>query len=179
MTELPVPQHLLPHPSATSSEILSLADSYICDVEELLNAADWARTPQLRVLQTLTLFSAFQSLHNLRDPTTFTMNGAGIRIAQILGLHNLGDTTNPNASGALFDGDLALPTGNQPLKDHMARMMWHTMVVLELVHVTRAGIDVPLASTPYTTALPRNIDDQDFQNLPISATGMSQSPHKV
>lgn len=171
VTELPLPHRLLPHPSATSADVLALADSYICDVEELLNAANWARVPQLRVLQTLALFSAFQTLHSLRDPTTFTINAAGTRIAQILGLHDLGKLDSPKALSALLDDDLAIPTGNQLLKDHLARMLWHTLVVLELVHVTRAGMQVPLASSPYTTQLPSNIDDIDLQGLPFSATG--------
>lgn len=99
------------------------------------------------------------------------MNGAGVRIAQILGLHDLGDAEHPNPISTLLADDIAVPTGNQPLKDHLARMLWHTLVVLELVHVTRAGIDVPLASTPYTTHMPNNVDDADFQNLPLDAAG--------
>lgn len=169
VTELPLPQHLLPHPSSTSADILALSDSYISDVEELLNAANWARIPQVRVLQTLALLSAFQSIISLRDATTFTMNGAGVRIAQILGLHNLGDVKTTLGSHAvsatLLADDIAVPTGNHALKEHLARIIWHTLVVLEMVHVTRSGITVPLASTPYTTQLPANVDDIDFQNL--------------
>lgn len=98
------------------------------------------------------------------------MNGAGVRIAQILALHDLGDVKNSKALSSLLDNDIALPTGNEALRDHLARIIWHTLVVLELVHVTRSGIAVPLASTPYTTQLPSNIDDIDFQNLASGAS---------
>lgn len=175
VTELPLPHRFLPHPSATSADVLNLADSYICDVEELLNSVNWTRTPQLRVLQTLALFSAFQTLHSVRDPTTFTINGAAVRIAQALGIHDLGSLESPKALSAMLDDDIAIPTGNQPLKDHFARMLWHTLVVLELVHITRAGIRVPLSFSPYTTELPSNIDDSDLQRLPPSATGKESS----
>jgi hypothetical protein len=164
VTELPLPPSILPFPTATSLDVLALADSYICDVEELLGAANWVRIPQLRVLQTLALFSGFQTMMSLSDPSTFTLNAAGVRIAQILGLNQLGSIKDASSISAKFGDDVAVPTGNEALKDHLARIIWHTLVVMELVQATRVGLAVPAATTPYTTDLPSNIDDVDLQD---------------
>lgn len=94
VSKLPLPAHLgLSEQYPTADELLSLSDIWIDDAEEMLKAADWSRKAQIRTLQTIILLNAYQSLTELADPAGATWNAAAIRIAQLLGFHELSEST--------------------------------------------------------------------------------------
>ncbi|KII86974.1 hypothetical protein PLICRDRAFT_276408 [Plicaturopsis crispa FD-325 SS-3] len=132
-----------------------------------LELAKWAVKPQFRVIQTIILFgpliSPIGSAYAIRRCFSIGPNGAhfgiwlaaAIRLAQMMGLHKLGNDT-----AIMPPNDLAFPPRPSGLRREMGVRLWNFLLLLDWkASKSRDFIISPLS---FTTTIPANCDDEDL-----------------
>ncbi|KAF7196507.1 C6 finger domain transcription factor adaR [Pseudocercospora fuligena] len=140
--------------SATRSELLRLYRRH-CDAA--LTLADVMVTTDLATLQAFVVYVAASRItDSSRRP--WTMTGLIMRLAQGLSLHHEN-------------------TSHTPFEQEMRRRLWHQIRVLDAFAASDRGTEVLIPLASFTTALPNNVDDDDFDEnspyIPDREKGMS------
>ncbi|KXT14713.1 hypothetical protein AC579_6388 [Pseudocercospora musae] len=140
--------------SATRSDLLRLCRRH-CDAA--LTLADVMVTTDLATLQAFVVYVAASRItDSSRRP--WTMTGLIMRLAQGLSLHH------ENAS-------------HTPFEQETRRRLWHQIRVLDAFAASDRGTEVLIPLASFTTALPNNVDDDDFDEnspyIPNREKGMS------
>lgn len=60
-----------------------------------------------------------------------------------------------------------MPTGNNVIKVQLAKRIWLSLLIMEHVYTFKMGLALPLASTPYSTTMPLNVNDVDLLSQPL------------
>ncbi|ORY52710.1 hypothetical protein BCR35DRAFT_18801 [Leucosporidium creatinivorum] len=146
--------HLLPSPPPT----LPSPDFFVKAAQKALDASDWLGKPRIRTLQTILL--AVEYWHNSGEVDRLVVwIGAGVRIAQGLGLHNL----TPESIVVFPNDSFPVPPAAMELfARQMAGRIWWALCICEWDVSYRCRHTAVLPIEEFSTPIPLNISDEDL-----------------
>ncbi|BGP32255.1 hypothetical protein JCM10296v2_004036 [Rhodotorula toruloides] len=148
--------------SITAQDLDTLPWKFFECAQSALECGDWTGKPRFRTLQAIVLFAPFFLFAGNRAAAERhqTYIGAALRMAQSMGLHQLG--SDPSTMPLLSEEDeinSGLPPGVNTLKREMALRMLTTLLFLDY---TSLRIKTSLPPHLVTSALPGNYNDSDL-----------------
>ncbi|SCZ94132.1 BZ3500_MvSof-1268-A1-R1_Chr12-2g03708 [Microbotryum saponariae] len=162
-----VPPELSPY---SAVEAAAMPSKWLDAAEKALGLADWSGRPQLRTVQTILLMGQFW--HHLGEIDRFVIwIGAGVRVAQSLGLHNAEQT-----------GILHLPYDDFPIKTYardffcreMGKRSWWSLCADDWDVSYRTRNVSVLRTQDFSTPSPFNLTDDDLMDGPVPSRNLTQ-----
>jgi hypothetical protein len=135
----------------------ALLDRYRYGVEQSLAKANFMSTPDVPMLQALTLY-LICARQSADKAYVWSMTGLLVRLAMKLGLHR-----DPTALGLA------------PFVSEMRRRLWWQICILDIRTAEENDMDPFICEHTFDTKLPANVNDAD---LDINMTKLVSEPHR-
>lgn len=148
----------------TEVEIKELPEKLFTASRAAMRLAKWDSKPQIRSCSTILLFGAFSNHFSGPDLNTTHFAiwlAAALRIAQLKGLHRLGDDPHK-----MPDEDPAWPAGPNSLKRELAKRLWIRLVLLDWQSSLRTNLS-SIHPDDFDTSLPLNLNDEDLDGTKV------------
>lgn len=148
-----------------SEEDLSILPQQYCEAAQAaLECGDWTGLPRIRTLQAIALLSPYflykgSPATGLRHQTYL---GAGIRMCQQLGLHQLGDDPS-----TMPPEDVSLPSGVNSLRREIPLRLFRNLLFSEYIQLDKIKPGLP--PSQINSAMPGNYDDGDLSPTSLVA----------
>lgn len=148
----------------TEEEIKALPEKLFSASRAAMRLAKWDSKPQIRSCSTILLFGAFSN--HFSGPELNTTHfaiwlSAALRIAQLKGLHRLGDDPHK-----MPDDDPAWPSGSNCLKRELGKRLWIRLVLLDWQSSLRTNLS-SIHPDDFDTSLPLNLNDEDLDGTTV------------
>ncbi|KAK4056814.1 hypothetical protein OIO90_002063 [Microbotryomycetes sp. JL221] len=141
----------------------AMSERFYSAAQRALVLGEWDTVPRIRTIQTIILITQYLQLCSPtrgQPSQLVTWLAVAIRIAQVLGLHQLG--SNPEVTPP---DDPALPPGKNSLKRETAKRLWAVLVYQDWLGASFRNRSYLISPRHYDTDDPLNLNDADLSGI--------------
>ncbi|KAM0750481.1 hypothetical protein T439DRAFT_326448 [Meredithblackwellia eburnea MCA 4105] len=150
----------------------SYALRWYAAAQRLLILGDWLGTPQVRSILTVILLGQYIQISSFGGQANRFLGwlSGAVRIAQVLGLHNLGD--NPEV---MPPDDPCWPPGSNAVKRESALRIFGVLIFMDWLAATTRFPTYMIHTSQFTSAPLSNIDDKNLSSTDWRITPLPRS----